>query len=379
MATTSSLYIAVLLLLSLHPTDAQIGVCYGRNAKDLPCAEDVVNLYDFHGIQAMRLYEPDQTTLEALQGTWITLMLGVRNEEISSIASDQSTADKWVRTNVVPYASSIKYIAVGNEIHPSDQQASSVKPAMQNLLNALNSNNLGNQIKVSTVIDTSLITNSYPPSHAQFINLTYITPIINFLATNDSPLLVNIQPYTSYINDPKNIKLDYALFNAQGTVFIDDKNGLKYQNLFDAIYDAILASIDKVVTSQDKLLYNGKKTRSNKKKKVKVVVSESGWPSKGGFSGHSKKNNAIRSRHHDQMRSSNAEEAATTENAKTYYTNLIAHVKNGTPLTPGEEIETYLFAMFDEVDKPGDESERHFGVFTPDEQPKYGQLDFCYC
>ncbi|CAO2832962.1 unnamed protein product [Amaranthus hypochondriacus] len=404
MAATNPILIVIgvlILMHTIHQTEATLGVCYGRKGQNLPCAQEVVNLYDYHGIEAMRLYDPDQDTLQALQSTWITLILGTLNEDIQQLASNQSFTNKWVQTNIIPYKNSIKYICVGNEIHPYDPQAPFVLQAMQSILNSLNQNNLGDQIKVSTAVDTILIENSYPPSDSRFKNLTYITPIIKFLVDNDSPLLVNIQPYFSYLNDPKNIRLDYALFKACGTVFIDDNSGLKYQNLFDAIYDAMNVAVQKILDSlltenhhhsqyparegslTEKLAVNNGKKNQQKKKKVKIVVSESGWPSKGKFHHGRKLGKKDEVMVKDELGSCGEEsirgEAATIENAKIYYTNLINHVKKGSPMTQGEAIETYLFATFDENEKDGDVSERNFGLFTPDQKPKYGDLDFCGC
>ncbi|CAO2832961.1 unnamed protein product [Amaranthus hypochondriacus] len=302
---------------------------------NLPSKQDVVNLYQSNGIKAMRIYGPEQDTLQALQGTGIKIILDVPNDQIQSLASDSSSAMQWVQNYVVPYSSSIKYIAVGNEIHPSDQISSSVQPAMQNILNALTSNNLGDQIKVSTSIDTSLISNSYPPSNGQFNDESYIKPIINFLISNNSPLLVNIYPYFSHKYNPSDVSIEYALFTASGTVVTDSNNGLNYQNIFDAIVDSVYAALGKIGAPD-----------------TEIVVSETGWPSDGDG------------------------DAATVDNAGTYYKNLIDHVGQGTPLKPGKGIETYLFAMFDENQKSGDETERHFGLFTYDQQPKYGQLNF---
>lgn len=309
-------------------------MAYGKDGTNIPSPHDVVNLYKSNGIGSMRLYYPDQATLQALQGSSIRLTLGVPNDDIQSVATNPSFADQWVKNNVVPFESSIKYIVVGNEIDPSSSQASSVLPAMQNILNALNSNNLGDQIKVSTSVGTSLVENAFPPSNGQFGNVQYITPIINFIKQNGSPFMVNIYPYFAYQRNSKQISLDYALFTSPGTVVTDANNGKNYQNLFDALADATYAALDKVGAPD-----------------VSLLTSETGWASGGGF-------------------------GANHDNAKKYVTNLINHVKNGTPLKPGRAIETFLFAMFDEDKKPGDEDEHNFGIFTPDQQPKYGSLNF---
>ena len=57
-------------------------------------------------------------------------------------------------------------------------------------------------------------------------------------------------------------------------------------------------------------------------------------------------------------------------NVKTYNENLIEIVDDGTPRHP-EPIVTYIFALFDENEKPGAKTETNFGLFHPNGQPKY--------
>ncbi|KAI3510135.1 hypothetical protein L1887_25665 [Cichorium endivia] len=317
-------------------TDAQpVGVCYGGNGAGLPSLQDVVSLYRNNGINRMRIYGPDQRTLQALKGTNIELILDVPNNDLQSL-NDQGAANTWVRNNIQNYPDvKFRYIAVGNEVDPNNgnnQYVNFVLPAMRNIQNAISAAGLRNQIKVSTATYSGLLGNSYPPSAGAFRDNTrgFIEPIIRFLVENNSPMLANIYPYFSDISN-----LPYALFTAPGTVVTDSNNGLQYSNLFDAILDAHYAAQARLGGQN-----------------VEIVVSESGWPSAGG-------------------------NAATIQNAGTYYSNLIRHVRGttGTPAKRGRSIETYLFAMFDESGKPGAETEKHFGIFSPDQRPKY-QLSF---
>nr|BAW35435.1 beta-1,3-glucanase [Nepenthes alata] len=332
MAAATALSMLLVLLVPLIQTaDARVGVCYGRNGNNLPSEQQVVSLYQSNGIGRMRIYDPDQAALQALKGSNIDLILDVPNDSLKSLASD---ASQWVRTNVAPFVSGVNFrcISVGNEVEPSGPNAQFVLPAMQKVRTALNAVNLG-RIPVSTAINFDLLGNSYPPSAGSFSSsaASYITPIINFLNTNGAPLLVNIYPYFSYVGNPT-ININYALFTSPGTVVTDTGNGLKYQNLFDAMVDSVYAAVARVGAPN-----------------LAVVVSESGWPSDGGT-------------------------AATTDNASTYIKNLINHVKGGTPRKQGGPLETYLFAMFDENQKAAG-VEQHFGLFHPNGQPKY-QISF---
>ncbi|KAL9660501.1 hypothetical protein QQ045_025316 [Rhodiola kirilowii] len=334
--SSSFLILSVLVLLHmliLSGVEA-IGVCYGLNGNDLPSRQDVISLYKARNIGAMRLYGPDQQALKALRGSNIELILDVPRASLQSIGSDAGVASQWVQNNIRNYYPDVrfKYIAVGNEIDPAEAAARFVLPAMQNIHNALTSAGLQGQIKVSIAVWSALLTDTYPPSRGKFRDeiRSYIDPIINFLARNGSPLLANIYSYFSYTGNPRDISLDYALFRSSGTPVVDN-NGLRYQNLFDALVDSMYAALSKAGGAN-----------------VPIVISETGWPS----AGHP---------------------AATPENAATYLRNLVNHVNSGTPRKP-QPLETYIFAMFDENLKGGEPTERHFGLFYPSVEAKYNGI-----
>ncbi|KAF3637278.1 Glucan endo-1,3-beta-glucosidase [Capsicum annuum] len=268
----------------------------------------------------MRIYFLDANVFNVLKGSNIEIILDVPNQDLEA-QTNPSNANRWVQDNIRSHFLDVKfkYIAVGNEVDPSTntgQYARFVVPAMENIYNALSAVGLQNQIKVSTATYSGLLANTYPPKDSIFREeyKSFINPIIGFLSQNNLPLLANIYPYFGHTDNTANVLLSYALFNQQG------KNPVGYQNLFDALLDSMYFATEKLGGQN-----------------IEIIVSESGWPS----SGHP---------------------AAITENARTYCTNLINHVKGGvgTPKKPGRIIETYLFAMFDEKQKKGKISEQHF-------------------
>ncbi|KAM3364694.1 hypothetical protein ACQJBY_014823 [Aegilops geniculata] len=299
-----------------------VGVCYGMNGDRLPSPAEVVQLYESNGITAIRLYKPDVQTLRALNVSNIAVLIDVADETVARLASSVPGAQLRVRFYIQHYPGiTFRYISVGNELTGAATQ--NIVPAIKNLNAALDAAGIKG-IKVSTAVRLDVLASSSPPSSGVFKD-GYMNQVVALLGTTGAPLLVNVYPYFAYIDDQKNIDLNFALFQPSSTVVRD--GGLSYTNIFDAMVDAVHAALRKANVQ------------------VPVVVSESGWPSAGGV-------------------------GASVANAQTYNQNLINHVGKGTPYRP-QPLETYVFAMFNENLKPGAETEKHFGLFNPDKSPVY--------
>ncbi|ESQ54588.1 hypothetical protein EUTSA_v10026799mg [Eutrema salsugineum] len=326
--------------ISLTQADSgMIGVNYGRIANNLPSPENVVNLLKSQGINRIKIFDTDHTVLASLANSGIKVVVALPNELLSSAASDQSFADNWVQANITKHfpATEIEAIAVGNEVFvdPSNTTPYLV-PAMKNIHSSLVKFNLDESIKISSPIALSSLANSYPPSSGRFkpdLVEPVIKPMLDLLRQTSSYLMVNAYPFFAYSANADKISLDYALFR-ENAGNVDPGTGLRYNSLFDAQIDAVFAAMSAVG-------FGG----------VKVMVTETGWPSAG-----------------DEN-----EIGASESNAAAYNGGLVKRVLtgNGTPLRPRDPLNVYLFALFNENQKPGPTSERNYGLFYPSEGKVY--------
>ncbi|GER48248.1 glucan endo-1 3-beta-glucosidas [Striga asiatica] len=314
-----------------------VGINYGRIANNLPTPHRAVQLLKSHGVDRVKIYDTDQTVLRAFSGSGIKVTINLPNELLSTAARSPSFALSWVQNNIIAYSPSteIEAVAVGNEVSQNTTQF--LLPAMYNIQNALVKYNLDSQIKVSSPIALSSLQSSYPPSAGSFrselVN-TVFKPMLDFLRKTGSTLMVNVYPFFAYESNADKISLDYALFRSN-TGQVDSGNGLSYFSLFDAQVDAVFAAMSA-------LGYDD----------VPITVSETGWPSRGDTN----------------------EVGATASNAAEYNRNLVRRVltgQAGTPLRPNAKLTVFLFALFNENQKPGPTSERNFGLFYPNERRVY--------
>ncbi|VFQ87732.1 unnamed protein product [Cuscuta campestris] len=308
---------------------APVGVCYGRVGDNLPPPSAVAKAVQSTGISRIRLFNPNAEALNAFSGTGIELMVGVPNEVLPTLANDNvESSVQWLQSTIFAHIppTQVVYLAVGNEIFQNDQSFYSpfLVNAMVNVHQALQK--LGFPwIKVSTPHAASILSRSYPPSAGAFDpTLTpLLLPLLHFLRDATSPLMVNVYPYFSYVSEQKFVSLDRVLFRSTDT---ETDNNLRYDNMFDATVDAFVYALEREGFGE-----------------VSVVVSETGWPTSGG-------------------------EAATLSNALAYNGNVVARALGnvGTPKRPGLGLEVFLFDLFDENGKGGNEVEKHFGIFRDD-------------
>ncbi|GMH08249.1 hypothetical protein Nepgr_010089 [Nepenthes gracilis] len=317
-----------------------LGVNWGTQATHKLPPKTVVQMLKDNGIQKVKLFDADQSTMSALAGSNIEVMVAIPNDQLAAM-TDYSTAKNWVQRNVTRYnfdgGVNIKYVAVGNEPFLTSYNGSFVNltfPALKNIQNALNEAGVGDSIKATVPQNADVYqspSNNDVPSGGSFRSdiSDLMAEIIQFLSQNNAPFTVNIYPFLSlYGND--NFPFNYAFFDGV-TKPIQD-NGIAYTNVFDANFDTLVSALKKVGYSN-----------------LTVIVGEVGWPTDG-------------------------DKNANINNAFRFYNGFLPRLASntGTPLRTGY-LEVYLFGLIDEDAKsvqPGD-FERHWGLFRYDGQPKF--------
>ncbi|XP_044486868.1 glucan endo-1,3-beta-glucosidase 11-like [Mangifera indica] len=317
---------------------SSVGINYGQIANNLPTPENVIPLLKSIGATKVKLYDADPRVLKAFANTGVEFIVGLGNEYLSKM-EDPDEATAWVMQNVQAYlpATKITCVTVGNEVLTFNDTSlsGSLLPAMESVHTALVDLGLADQVTVTSAHSLAILETSFPPSAGAFredlVNL--IASILEFLSKTGSPFLINAYPYFAYKGNPKQVPLDFVLFEPNQGI-VDPWSNLHYENMLFAQIDAVYSALGSVGY-----------------KKLTVHISETGWPSKG----------------------DEDEAGATIENAKMYNGNLFKLVssKKGTPMRPNSDLIIYVFALFNENMKPGPTSERNYGLFKPDGAPVY--------
>ncbi|CAK8542820.1 unnamed protein product [Lathyrus sativus] len=317
-----------------------LGVNWGTQATHKLPPETVVQMLKDNGIQKVKLFDADDTTMSALAGTGIEVMVAIPNNQLADM-NDYKRAQQWVRKNVTRYnfdgGVKIKYVAVGNEPFLKSYNNSFLNitlPALQNIQNAINEAGLGDAVKATVPLNADVyespVDNPLPSAGVFRPDINgLMTQMVQFLNKNAAPFTVNIYPFLSlYGND--DFPFNYAFFDGVDKPIND--NGIQYTNVFDANFDTLVSALKSVGFGD-----------------TPILVGEVGWPTEG-------------------------DKSATTGNAIRFYNGLLSRLaaNKGTPRRPGF-IEVYLFGLIDEDAKsiaPGN-FERHWGIFRYDGQPKF--------
>ncbi|GLT64852.1 hypothetical protein SLA2020_373190 [Shorea laevis] len=322
---------------------SKAGVNYGQLGNNLPTPAESVKLIQSLKAESVKIYDANPKILHALRNTDLQVSIMVPNEIISNISSNQSLADSWVKSNVIPFypETKIRYLLVGNEVISSTTKETwyNLVPAMRKIKKSLKDSEL-RKIKVGTSMAMDVLQSSFPPSNGTFrsdIAIPVIKPMLQFLNRTKSFYFVDVYTYFPWSMDPLNIHLDYALLQSRNITYTDPVSKLTYTNLFDQMIDAVIFAMKRLGYPD-----------------IRIWIAETGWPNGGD---------------RDQI-------GCNIYNAATYNRNIVkkltAKPPIGTPARPGSILPSFIFALYNENQKPGAGTERHFGLLYPNGTKVYG-------
>lgn len=315
------------------------GINYGRIADNIPSPDKVVKLLRAAKIKNVRIYDAEPSVLNAFKGTGLELVVGLPNGFVKEMSANADHALTWVKDNVKAFLPDTRIvgIAVGNEVlGGSDNELEiALLNAVKNVYNATQKLGISDIVQISTAHSQAVFVNSFPPSACIFKDgvAQLMKPLLQLFSEIGSPFCLNAYPFLAYTYNSDKIDINYALFQPNGGI-VDNRTLLHYDNLLDAQIDAAYAALENAGF-----------------RKMEVIVTETGWASNG-----------------DEN-----EPAATPGNASTYNYNLRKRLakRKGTPMRPKKMLKAYIFALFNENSKPGQSSEKNFGLFKADGSISY--------
>ncbi|KDP45279.1 hypothetical protein JCGZ_15144 [Jatropha curcas] len=320
----------------------KIGINWGTLGNNLPPPPHTVELIKSLKAKRVKIYSADQEILTALKNTDIQVSIMLPNELIPNVSKSQHFSDHWVKNNVVRFLPDVKirYLLVGNEIltNPDVGTWFNLVPAMRRIKCSLRAYKI-HKVKVGTPSALNVLESSFPPSNGTFrsdIADPIMRPMLQFLNRTKSFFFLDVYPYFAWADNPVDINLDYALFKATNITVTDPVTKLTYTNLFDQMIDAVIFAMKRLGYPD-----------------IRIFIAETGWPNNGDI---------------DQI-------GANIYNAATYNRNVVKRLTAkpaiGTPARPGSVIPSFIFAMYNENQKPGPGTERHFGLLYPNGSKVY--------
>lgn len=112
-----------------------------------------------------------------------------------------------------------------------------------------------------------VLESSFPPSNDAFqsdIADQIVKPILHLLNQTKSFYFLILYTYFPWFKDPKNVNLDYALFESRTMKYVDPISNLTYTNLFDQMVDSVVFAM-KILGYPD----------------VRIWITETAWPNGG--------------------------------------------------------------------------------------------------
>lgn len=95
-------FLSLVVFLVLTGYVEGLGVNWGTMATHKLPPDTVVQLLKDNGIQKVKLFDAEQSTMSALAGTNIEVMVAIPNDQLQ-VMTNYGSAKEWVRRNVTRY------------------------------------------------------------------------------------------------------------------------------------------------------------------------------------------------------------------------------------------------------------------------------------